>query len=452
MSGFKLADHQVVALEVMNANPHLGLFYDTGTGKTIIALEWMLQALRDGRINSALVVCPAALVNNWKLAMERITEFEGHTEADVKYLQARVKVVSFQKVYNIVKTPVNHRDGTVTYKRSLSLRPNVDRKWGAVFIDESHRIGNHDAIQTKACMTLAKLAKYRYILTGTPVTGGGGKEDFQKLFGQMNFLHPGTFPTWKAFCKEMVVGFDFWGKPKHYEVQKCRAMMQQNAIVARIEDCYDMPEVTETEMPCQLVEKKVYQDLKDGDFMKYGIDFETAGAQAVKMLQVCSGSMKRTKDVLTFKTSKDEVLREILEGTTDKVVVFCRFAASISRVSKMGLECGRVVTIQDGKHPPDNWQRFQYGDADLIVCQYASAGEGIDLFKSHTMVFYEPTLSSRELKQARARVYRKGQTCTCNMIYLVTPKTVEQKVLDTIRSGVDVTEDMLRRWAEGEQF
>lgn len=452
MSGFALADHQVVALEVMDANPHLGLFYDTGTGKTMIALEWLIRALRDGRIKSALVVCPAALVGNWELSMEKVLEFRGHTRRDVEMLKTRVKVVSYQKMYRVKRTPVKHRDGHVTYKRQLELRSEVDRKWGAVIIDESHRIGNHSSIQTKACMTLAKLARYRYILTGTPVTGGGGKEDFQKLFGQLNFLHPGMYPTWKSFCEDLVIGYDRWGKPNEYQVQKCRALMQKHAIVARLEDCYDMPPFTETEIPCPIEERQMYQDLKKGDFLKYGIDFETAGAQVAKMLQVCSGSMKRDKDTMMLRTSKDEALKEILEGTKDKVVVFCRFTASIERARDVGVEAGRIVVIQDGRHPPNSWERFQFRDADLIICQYASAGEGIDLYASHTMVLFEPTLSARELKQARARIYRKGQTYPCNIQYLFSPKTVEEKVLRTVRSGVDVTEDMMRRWAEGEEF
>lgn len=45
------------------------------------------------------------------------------------------------------------------------------------------------------------------------------------------------------------------------------------------------------------------------------------------------------------------------------------------------------------------WKDFQDGDARYIVCQYQSGGVGIDLFASHTMVFYEPTMSALLLEQ-----------------------------------------------------
>ena len=35
-------------------------------------------------------------------------------------------------------------------------------------------------------------------------------------------------------------------------------------------------------------------------------------------------------------------------------------------------------------------------------------------------------------------------------IYLCTPKTVEQKVWDSVRNGTDVTDEMLDRFAHGE--
>lgn len=445
-----LADHQIYALEMMDANDYLANFYAPGCGKTAIAISWINRAYKDGRIKNALVVCPASLVGNWERSLATADEFEGISASDVKNLKKIVHVTSFQKVYKSEKKEIKHRDGQRTYKRTISLRPEVDRHWGVVIIDESHCIGAHNSVQTRACLTLGKLADHRYIMTGTPVAGGKGKEDFAKLYGQLKFLDPTVWSSWTDFCNRYVTAFDRWFKPTSYDITACRNLMQEYGIVARLEDCRDMPAKTDQMIPCELLEKKVYKDIKTGNILPYGIDIEASGSQYIKMLQICSGSMKREKDVLHLKTSKDAALTDLVGGTDDKVVVFCNYTASVDRVADICRSLGRKTVVFDGRSKGNTWMEFQYGDADAIVCQYQKGGPGLDLFASHTMILYEPCLSALLLEQSRARIWRTGQENHCIYNYLFTPNTIEEKVLQTVMRGVDVTNKMLESWAHGE--
>ena len=453
-----LGDHQTYALEMMDANDYLANFYAPGCGKTAIAISWINKAYKEGRIFSALVVCPASLVGNWKRSIATADEFEGISASDVENLKRIIHVTSFQKVYKTERKEIKHRDGQRTYKRTISLRPEVDRHWGVIFVDESHCIGAHNSVQTRACLTLAKLADHRYIMTGTPVAGGKGKEDFSKLYGQLKFLDPDIWFSWTDFCNRYVTAFDRWFKPISYDIKACRDLMQEYGIVARLEDCRDMPDKIDTMVPCELAEKKVYNDIKKGNILPYGLDIEASGSQYIKMLQICSGSMKRNdnplkkegKNILMLKTSKDEALKDIVGGTDDKVVVFCNYTASVDRVADICRSLGRKVVTYDGRSKGDTWMEFQYGDADAIVCQYQKGGPGLDLFASHTMILYEPCLSALLLEQSRARIWRTGQQSRCTYTYLYTPNTIEEKVLNTVRQGVDVTNKMLEDWAHGE--
>lgn len=445
-----LADHQIYALEMMDANEALANFYAPGCGKTAIAITWINRAYKDGRIKNALVVCPASLVGNWERSVATADEFEGISKEDVEVLKKVIRVTSFQKVYRSEKKEVRHRDGHVTYKRALSLRPEVDRHWGAVIIDESHCIGAHNSVQTRACLTLAKLADHRYIMTGTPVAGGKGKEDFAKLYGQLKFLDQRVWSNWTDFCNRYVTAYDRWFKPYSYDINACRALMQEYGIVARLEDCRDMPGKTDSMIPCELAEKKVYKDIKTGNILPYGVDIESSGSQYIKMLQICSGSMKRPDDVMHLRTSKDEALKDIITGTDDKVVIFCNYTASIDRAAEICKDSGRKTVIFDGRSKGNTWMDFQFGDAEAIVCQYQKGGPGLDLYASHTMILYEPCLSALLLEQSRARIWRTGQTNHCIYMYLYTPHTIEEKVLNTVREGVDVTNKMLEMWAHGE--
>lgn len=456
MTRRKLKEHQHYALEVMATNPHLGIFYQMGCGKTMVILEWVRNALRQGMIKDVLVVCSKALVASWKQAIDELVLFEGYDTRTIKQIRDAVTIVSYQKTWTSTKIPVM-RGGQLHHKKELRIRENLDKQWGCVVVDESQAIGTHGSNQTRAAITLGQLARYRFCLSGTPVHGGGGREDFSKLYGQIQFLSGGTaFKNWSAFCKEYVQSFDMWHNPRSYDVPKCRRLLQNWGIVCRLEDCFDMPGKIEQVLSCPLEEKKAYDDIRKGNLEPYGIDIENAGGQYIKLLQVCSGSMKvndRDEDTLQFKSSKDDVLTDILEGTDDPIVVYCNFRASVDRCAQIGRKAGRKVITFDGRTKDDAaWKKFTDGKADMIVIQFQRGAEGLNLQNSHIMVYFEPTTSALKFEQASGRIYRPGQNKKCIYYYLTTPKTIESKVFETVKNGVDVTEDMMRRWSEGEVF
>lgn len=451
--GYRLRAHQQRALDVMNSTKGLGLFYDPGTGKTAIAFHWIRDALKDGRIGSALVICPAALVGQWNNELKGMLKFEGWTHEDILLVFRHIHITSYQKLYNIKKTPVHHRDGNVDYKRQVVLRDEVDRSWGAVFVDESHALGAHGSVQTKVCLTISHLCRYRFIMTGTPVSGSakGSGEDFEKLFGQLQFVtQERMWRNWTDFCNKVVTRFDRWNKPSEYDTELCHSLMRKYAIVARIEDCADMPETIETNVPCELEAKKVYKDVKSHKTRGYGFRIRMAGGAHIKLMQICSGSLKTDSEVKEVGTSKDKALETLVNGTSDQIVIFCQFHASIERCDKICRKNGLKTVIIDGSSEDGAEVVFQKGKADVIICQYEAGNAGLNLQTSSTMIMFEPTRSVRVLKQAMARIYRQGQRNTCRYYHLYTPGTIEEKAMESVRHGKDVTDEMLRQWAEEE--
>lgn len=450
---YSLRAHQIRALHHMDKAKGLGLFYDPGTGKTAIAFHWIRNALKDGRIGSALVVCPASLVSQWNNELKGMMKFEGWTRDDILLVFRHIHISSYQKLYNIKKRVIHHRDGTTETERKIVLRDEVDRNWGVVFMDESHALGSHSSVQTKVGLTLSHLCRYRFIMTGTPVSGSsrGSGEDFEKLFGQMQFItQERMWRNWTDFCNKMVVRFDRWNKPMEYDVESCRNIMKRYAIVARIEDCADMPEVIEIDVPCELMAKKVYKDVKSRKTREYGFKIRIAGGAHIKLLQICSGSLKNDQGVMDLDTSKDHALETILDGTDDRVVIFCQFHASITRCEAICKKKKLKTVIIDGSSEDGAEIVFQKGKADVIICQYDAGNAGLNLQISSTMVLFEPTRSVRVLKQAMARIYRQGQRNTCRYHHLYTPGTIEQKAMESVRHGKDVTDEMLKQWAEEE--
>jgi len=450
MGKYKLREHQLYALDAIEANGSLFCTYDLGTGKTMIALAFIYRHLKKGDIKNALVVCPASLVASWEQAIEDCIKFEGFDSRAVQLLKDNVTIRSFQKMYKSTKVPIRKSGDQTIYRRSISIRDDIDHLWGVLVVDEAHQCSAHNAVQTKAAITLAKNSKHVISLSATPLHGGGGIVDYSKSFGELQVVTKGTlFKNWTEFSNKAVTAVDRWFKPIAYNEPYCKKIMEDHSITCRIEDCMDMPDKIEQEMKCPLVEKTVYKDLTKGDIAKYGLEIENAGAQYTKMLQVVSGSMKISDTkTMVLKTSKDDVLGDILNSTERPVVIFCNYRASIDHAYKVAKKAGRRVVIYDGRSKTETWKDFQSGKADCIVCQYQSGSAGLNLQVAAHMVLYEPCYSALLLAQAKGRIYRSGQTArTCQYYYLYTPNTIEKRVWDTVRAGNDVSAKLLEEWS-----
>lgn len=443
---YKLMQHQEEALFFLECNPSLAIYAEMGLGKTAIALTRAYLLMRKNPID-VLVVCPASLIPSWERAIEDMCNFDGVTEEDIEHLRG-ITIRSYQKMYVSKKVDVHHHDGQVTQKKSIELRDDVDKHWDLFIVDESHSIGAHDSIQTRSAIAISKLSKEVIIMSGTPFHGPGGKPAYEKMYGQIQVLEKGQkWKNWTQFKEELVTSVDKWFKPRTFNEERCKKIIKDHSVTYRLADCVDMPDRIEQEIPCPLAEKKAYEDIKKGNILPYNIDIETGGAQYLKLLQICSGSMKRTDDTMAFPTSKDSVLEDLLNGTDEKVVIFCNFRASVDRCIKICKKAGRNAMSFDGRSKEGAWQAFVDGKYDVIVCQYQSGGVGLNLQCAHIMVFFEPTLSSLLLEQAKGRIYRKGQEDRCVYYYLSTPKTIEARVFDSVRKGVDVSNDMLEHFA-----
>ena len=446
---FELADHQKRAIDEMSKQKRLAIFYEPGTGKTIIALAHIRDELVNGRIENALVICPAAIVPNWEKSIREVVKFRGFSQFDVELLQSCVTITSYSKLWRGYDKVVKHRDGTESTSKKHVLREEIDKWWDCIVIDEAHAIGDGQSVQTKACLALAMSASdERYIMTGTPDTGSGNTPSYQKLFGQILFLEPRKWKSFTEWKSKYVLSCDPWGTPYRYDVERCEALKREYGIVARLRECYDMPDSTDTVMPCTLAARKVYDDIASGKIAKYNIRADTGGALFGKLLQVCSGHVKTDDGLLTLKTSKLDTLMSIIDGTDDKVVVFCTYRASVDEIAEHLTKNGISHYTYDGRTKEPLWMNFQEDDTRVFIAQYQRGGVGVDLYASATMVFFEPCFSALLLEQARARILRKGQTRHCRYIYLSTPETKEEEIIDSVRRGVSISRAMLDKWGE----
>ena len=108
------------------------------------------------------------------------------------------------------------------------------------------------------------------------------------------------------------------------------------------------------------------------------------------------------------------------------------------------------VITGDVKDRADEIAKFQ-NDADVLVFlgQIATAGLGITLTASSTMVFYSLDYSMSNFEQAKARIHRTGQKENCTYIYLIAANTVDEKIMKALKNKVNLAKSLIDDYRSG---
>lgn len=434
----KLYRHQEVALSYMRSNNFFALFMEQGTGKTIPSLCRILDLLKSGKIENALVVAPKSALGAW----ERDTEL--FDDLDQEILKDNITLINYDKVWRGDKKSPYYK------------------KFGCIILDEAHLIKNRTSRRSKFILKIACMADYRYILTGTPISNG----QLENIWSLYCFLDPYMergYPysrifggSYKTFQDRYCI-LNMYHKPSSYiHVRELQDIINEYSYRVKKVDCLDLPEKLPDEIiKVDCAEKALYKKLStESAILEYEILAENPLSRLVKLRQLCSGHIKlESGEMLEVKNEKLSILQELIEGYEDdkKLVIFVEFKYSISQISALLRRLKIKHVVLDGEQKNKQiWRDFQSDKTiRVIVCQYQTASAGIDLFASDTIIYYEPTLRSNTLEQSRDRIHRTGQHRPCSYIHLLTKGTVETDIYRALAGYSDFSEKLFVEYMEG---
>ncbi|MBZ4650923.1 hypothetical protein [Thermosipho sp. (in: thermotogales)] len=69
----------------------------------------------------------------------------------------------------------------------------------------------------------------------------------------------------------------------------------------------------------------------------------------------------------------------------------------------------------------------------------------MNLQKANKIIYYSLPLSSELWMQSKKRIHRIGQNKTCFYYYLITEKSVEEKILQVLKERRDFTLDLFEK-------
>ena len=453
-----LGAYQHTGVNLLTFCEKVPLFASCGMGKTYMVLVSTQEQFRRGLVTPGKVlICVklATLETGWVEDCEKFT----HMKAQPLWTGSSYK--RREKLLAMLNTPadiyiINH-DGVRLLEKELA-----EKGFEKVVVDESTILkgyhGDDPRIKGgkfgKALMNVAKSAKYRVVMSGTPAPNG--PED---LFGQFRFLDPyghileRTIHDFrKTYMKEV-----FFGNPNNPNTPKkwvteagseerIKNIITPLAYRLKLRDhLKDMPETTISHRVCRQTPElgKLYREMKDELTVVINEEEITATmqlAQLAKLRQITGGFIidHDSKAHSIEDNPKLQLMDMLLDeeiAKEDKVVIYAQYKWEIETLASRYKHYG-VRTVFGGNKSQDNLDNIKEfinnPEVRIIVLHPQSAAHGITFVCAHYMIFYSISYSAEFNYQSIARIERAGQKHPMFVYYLLMEDTIDQDIYDTV--------------------
>lgn len=184
------------------------------------------------------------------------------------------------------------------------------------------------------------------------------------------------------------------------------------------------------------------------------VEAPLAITRLMKIQQVTGGFLRDTETGTTHRvpSNRAQAVVDFVEEAQGKVVVWARFQEEIDLLQEALAAYSPAVfdgrTSEAGR--VEAKRRFQEDDAcQVFIGNQAAAGTGLDGLQrvARTMIYYSNTFNAGDRWQSEARLFRSGQQGAVVVADLVSPGTIDAKVLQVLaqrRSLADSTVDDVR--------
>ncbi len=429
-------------------------FMEMGTGKTKVAIDNAAYLFQKEEIEFVFVIAPNSVYRNWKKEID----FHCPIESNIyiwKVTKDKTFKIDPKKITFILMNveALSHASG----KKWLEYKLLKHGKTSMIILDESTTIKNLKASRTKAIIKLGKLAKYRRILTGSPIT-----KSPLDLFSQCAFLDKKLlgYENYTVFKSRYAVMYSIERGgyniqiPKYYvNLEELEYKLKNFSYRVRKKDCLDLPPKMYVQRHVELPEeqRKAYEQLKASALIVLKNDevsYNNKLTELLKLQQVANGFVK-TNDgkIVDFKSNaKLKELMSILEESEDKCIIWANYVHNIEMIKKKLEETygkDSVVSIY-GKDSVevrnDSVEKFQHDDrCRFLVGNPTVGGYGLTLTAARYVIYFSNSYNLEVRQQSEDRAHRYGQTSQVTYIDLIATDTIDEMVLHNLDNKIELS-------------
>jgi superfamily II DNA or RNA helicase len=416
---------------------------EMGLGKTVQTLALLAAKKRQGD-PTALIICPASLLENWRRECEKfVPSFK------VIALSGTKRGVYWENAADydlmICSYAVARRDALDIKRTEISY----------LILDEAQHIKNPQTANAQSCKNIK--AAHRLVLTGTPLENS--PDDLWSIF---DFLQPGMLGSFNSF-KKYYHGIGAAEDLQHDLSERVSPFIKRRT---KKDVCRELP---------PKIEQTLYCEMSPGQRTLYN-NILTQSRQQIRQLQK-EGRKKANFEVLTtlmrlrqvcchpallpdeqgkgMEACKLELLKELVLENIDssqKMLIFSQFTSLLSIIREW-LEDEKInYEYLDGatKKRQDRVDNFNNSDnIPVFLLSLKAGGTGLNLTSASTVIIYDPWWNPAVESQAADRTHRIGQTQIVNSFKLVAKDSIEDKILNLQAEKQKIFDNLIEDPAAG---
>ena len=459
--------HQKEAFDASADKDNYALLMDMGTGKSKVDIDTTGYNFEKGKIDFALMVAPKAVVANlaneiethlperiarqvviWKPSLtktkrDELRELSKKDPKTLKFLLMNVEAFSSKKGVDVAEYFVKNFDVFMT-------------------VDESTTIKNRKAKRTKALCKIGEQCVMRRILTGSPVTRSP-----MDLYSQMDFLNPRIlgFKSYFAFQgRYAVVQRRTMGAHSFNHIVGFRRLdeltekLQEHSYRVRKEDCLDLPDKVYVKREVELTKEQTsaYTQMKHLALARLGsgelATTQNVLTQIMRLQQICCGHLTDDDGTIhEVKSNRLSSLLDICDEIQGKAIIWATWSMDIRSITEALRDRFSVLSVSPlhGETPDSERQQivesFQDRQSELrfIVGHPRTGGFGLTLTAATTVIYYSNSYDLELRLQSEDRAHRIGQTNKVTYIDLISPKTIDEKIVSALRGKIKIADQIL---------
>ena len=457
--------HQLTALEKSWNKETYAYFMEMGTGKTKVLIDNMSMLYDKGKIDGALIIAPKGVVKTW-YEQELPTHLPKHIENVTVLWQPNItkkqqeKLESLFEIETALHIIIMNVEALSTDKGVKFASKFLNSHKVLMAIDESTTIKNSSAKRTKNILALSKYAKYRRIMTGSPVT-----KNPLDLYSQCEFLSSWllNFQSFYAF------------RNRYAEMKTIHARGRSIQVVHRFqnigelsdklkgfsyrvlkEDCLDLPDKIYVKRNVALTseQSKLYQQMKTMALAILNgkqVTSVTVLTQLMRLHQITCGHFTADDgSTQLVKNNRITELMDVLEEVEGKAIIWANYQHDISEIKKAiekEYDEDYAVTyygLTPQEDRQDNIRKFQSDPkCRFLVGTPSTGGYGITLTAANTVIYYSNGYDLEKRLQSEDRAHRIGQKKNVTYIDIIAEDTVDEKIVKALRNKINIASEVL---------
>ena len=313
-------------------------------------------------------------------------------------------------------------------------------EFDTVVLDEAQHIKNRQTQNAQAVKAVR--AKYRLVLTGTPI-----ENSVLDLWSIFDFLMPGYLGAAQDFRERYELPIT---RDKNSDAASRLSRRLRPFILRRLKRdvAADLPAKLEQVSFCEMTsdQRAVYQQVIEASRKEV---LDAVGAQGIaKSRMVVLSALLRLRQVCcdlrllkldgvepANASGKLELFGELLEEVIDgghRVLVFSQFVSMLTLLKEKLTAEGIDYCYLDGSTTNRGAvvERFQKtATIPVFLISLKAGGVGLNLTGADTVIHFDPWWNPAVEDQATDRAHRIGQTRVVTSYKLITRDTIEEKIL-----------------------